>query len=159
MKIFAPNKVVARSRFWYFMKRNEQISHLKKSSGELLYIGELTEKDPSTVKNYGIWIRYNSRSGITNMYKEYRDTTLVGAVHQMLQEMASRHKARYQQIHIVKTSEIKDEDCQRAQTRQFLDDPENPDKVLRFPPILKRPKIEKKYKKRFSVTRPKLFAY
>jgi len=141
------------------MKRNEQISHLKKASGELLYIGELTESDPTTVKNYGIWIRYNSRSGITNMYKEYRDTTLVGAVQQMLQEMASRHKARYQQIHIIKTSEIKDEDCQRAGTRQFLDDPENPDKVIRFPPILKRPKVEKKYKKRFSVTRPKLFAY
>ncbi len=141
------------------MKRNEQISHLKKASGELLHISELTETDPSTVKNYGIWIRYNSRSGITNMYKEYRDTTLVGAVQQMLQEMASRHKARYQQIHIIKTSEIKDADCQRANTRQFLDDPENPNKVLRFPPILKRPKIEKKYKKSFSVTRPKLFAY
>lgn len=159
MRIFAPNKVVARSRFWYFMKRNEQISHLKKASGELLSITEVPETDPTTVKNYGVWIRYNSRSGISNMYKEYRDTTLVGAVQQMLTEMASRHKARYQQIHIIKTAEIKDEECQRANTKQFLADPENPDKVLRFPPILKRPRIEKKYKKKFSVTRPKLFAY
>jgi len=35
------------------------------------------------VKNYGIWVRYMSRTGFHNMYKEYRDVTLNGAVEQV----------------------------------------------------------------------------
>ena len=35
------------------------------------------------MKNYGIWVRYMSRTGFHNMYKEYRDTTLNGAVEQV----------------------------------------------------------------------------
>ena len=35
------------------------------------------------MKNYGIWLRYDSRSGTHNMYKEYRDVSLDGAVQQM----------------------------------------------------------------------------
>ena len=41
---------------------------------------QLTEKNPRHVKNFGIWIKYNSRSGTHNMYREYRDVTLNGAV-------------------------------------------------------------------------------
>lgn len=37
------------------------------------------------MKNYGIWVRYQSRTGYHNAYKEYRDTTLNGAVEQMYQ--------------------------------------------------------------------------
>ena len=35
------------------------------------------------MKNFGIWMRYNSRTDPINMYKEYRDVTLTGAVSQM----------------------------------------------------------------------------
>ena len=35
------------------------------------------------IKNYGITIRYNSRSGTHNMYKEYRSVSLCDAVDQM----------------------------------------------------------------------------
>jgi len=37
------------------------------------------------VKNFGVWVRYQSRTGYHNMYKEYRDTTLNGAVEQLYQ--------------------------------------------------------------------------
>ena len=54
---------------------------------------QLYEKKPTTVKNFGIWVRYQSRTGYHNMYKEYRDVTLNGAVEQMYQVIA--HQARY----------------------------------------------------------------
>lgn len=38
MKIFAPNKVVARSRFWYFLNKMKKI---KKTGGEILSVSEV----------------------------------------------------------------------------------------------------------------------
>ena len=43
---------------------------------------QISEKNPSSIKNFGIWLRYNSRSGTHNMYREYRDITVCGAVTQ-----------------------------------------------------------------------------
>ena len=80
MKLFAPNEVLARSRYWYYM---HQYRKMKKTTGEILDVNELREVDPFTVKNYGIWIRYDSTTGTHNMYKEYRDLTLCGAVDQL----------------------------------------------------------------------------
>lgn len=39
-------------------------------------------------------------AGYHNMYKEYRDTTLNGAVDQMYSEMASRHRVRFPCIQV-----------------------------------------------------------
>lgn len=36
MRIFAPNHVVAKSRFWYFVS---QLRKMKKASGETVYCG------------------------------------------------------------------------------------------------------------------------
>lgn len=80
MQVFAPNAVTARSRFWYFL---HQYKKMKKTTGEILSVNEIFEKKKHTVKNYYIYLRYNSRSGTHNMYKEYRDTSLCGAVEQM----------------------------------------------------------------------------
>ena len=55
------------------------------------------------------------------MYKEYRDTTLNGAVQQMYDEMASRHRVRYPCIQIIKTATIPNELCKRENTTQFQD--------------------------------------
>ena len=44
---------------------------------------QIREKNRRIVNNYGITLRYNSRSGTHNMYKEFRDVTLNDAV-QML---------------------------------------------------------------------------
>lgn len=45
-------------------------------------------------------------TGFHNAYKEYRDTTLNGAVEQMYQEMGSRHRVRSPCIQIIKTATI-----------------------------------------------------
>lgn len=125
MRIFAPNTVVAKSRFWYFLTK---LRRIKKAAGEIVAINQIHEKKPTKVKNFGIWIRYHSRSGIHNMYREYRDLTRVGAVETLYQDMAARHRARWGSIHILKVVEIeKTEDVKRPYTRQLLT------KNLKFP--------------------------
>ena len=52
------------------------------------------------MKNYGIWLRYDSRSGTHNMYKEYRDVSRTLAVQSLYQDMAARHRARFRSIHV-----------------------------------------------------------
>uniref|UniRef100_A0A7S1XKJ4 Large ribosomal subunit protein eL20 domain-containing protein n=2 Tax=Phaeomonas parva TaxID=124430 RepID=A0A7S1XKJ4_9STRA len=100
---------------------------LKKSTGETLAVNEITEKDSNSVKNYGIWIRYDSRSGTHNMYREYRDTMLTRAVDKMYRDMAGRHRTRFRSIHIIRTDIIADEDLKRPATLQFA----NPE--VKFP--------------------------
>jgi large subunit ribosomal protein L18Ae len=113
MRIFAPNEVVAKSRFWYFL---HQYKKMKRTTGDILGVNEvgdvewhgpmrcwrrglqaavphcaarelfllqIRERNTQVVKNFGITLKYNSRSGTHNMYKEFRDTTLTGAVEQM----------------------------------------------------------------------------
>jgi large subunit ribosomal protein L18Ae len=77
MRLFAVNDVVAKSRFWYFLK---MVNKVKKASGEIVSISQIYEKKPNNVKNFGIWLRYNSRSGTHNMYKEYREVSRTDAV-------------------------------------------------------------------------------
>ncbi|VDO83554.1 unnamed protein product [Soboliphyme baturini] len=79
MRLFAPNEVVAKSRFWFFCRTLKKI---KKTSGEIVSIQKILEKKSNTVKNFGIWLRYDSRTGTHNMYREYRDLTAAAAVTQ-----------------------------------------------------------------------------
>ncbi|THU61311.1 hypothetical protein C4D60_Mb07t21960 [Musa balbisiana] len=103
MKLWATNEVRAKSKFWYFLRKLKKV---KKSNGQVLAINEIFERKPTKIKNYGIWLRYQSRTGYHNMYKEYRDTTLNGSVEQMYNEMASRHRVRCHCIQIIKTATI-----------------------------------------------------
>merc|ERR1712118_512574 len=118
IKLFSKNEANAKSRFWYFIRL---IVKMKKASGEILSVREIFEKKPAKVSNYGVSIRYDSRSNTTNMYKEYRALTANHAVEQMYQEMAGRHRARFSSIHVIKVAEIKAADCLRSNSRQFLD--------------------------------------
>ena len=97
MRLFAPNTVVAKSRFWYFLMKLRKV---KKSNGEIVSLNVIHEKRPSKVKNFGIWIRYDSRSGTHNMYKEYREMSRTDAVEALYQDMAARHRARFRSIHV-----------------------------------------------------------
>mmetsp|Transcript_26392 Transcript_26392/g.39163 ORF Transcript_26392/g.39163 Transcript_26392/m.39163 type:complete len:179 (+) Transcript_26392:28-564(+) len=118
MKLFAPNEVNAKSRFWYFM---HQMRKMKKTTGEILDVNEITEKNTNYVKNYGIWIKYNSRSGTHNMYREYRDVSLNAAIDTLYNDMAGRHRSRFQSIQIIRTATVKSSDCKRVTTTQFHD--------------------------------------
>merc|ERR1712222_1801 len=88
-------------------------------TGEILDVVELVEKDSESVKNYGIWLRYSSRSGTHNMYREYRDVRLTGAVSQLYDEMAGRHRCRPRSIQIIRTEVIKPGDLKRVSPMQF----------------------------------------
>jgi large subunit ribosomal protein L18Ae len=97
MTIFAPNATVAKSRFWYFIRGLKKV---KKATGEIVSVKVLHEKHPQKVKNFGIWLRYDSRSGTHNMYKEYREMSRADAVEALYSDMAARHRARFRSIHV-----------------------------------------------------------
>ncbi|KAF8655594.1 hypothetical protein AX16_003015 [Volvariella volvacea WC 439] len=145
MRIFAPNEVVAKSRFWYFLR---QLKKVKKASGEILGVNVIQEKRPVRVKNFGIWLRYDSRSGTHNMYKEFRDLTRADAVKSLYQDMAARHRARFRSIHILRVIEVeKKDDVRRPYIKQLLE----PD--LKFP----LPHRVAKSKSLFVAHRPSTF--
>uniref|UniRef100_A0A6N2KPL0 3-hydroxyisobutyryl-CoA hydrolase n=1 Tax=Salix viminalis TaxID=40686 RepID=A0A6N2KPL0_SALVM len=129
MKLWATNEVRSKSKFWYFLRKLKKV---KKSNGQILAINEIFEKSPTKIKNYGIWLRYQSRTGYHNMYKEYRDTTLNGAVEQMYTEMASRHRVRSPCIQIIKTATIPAKLCKRESTKQFHNS------KIKFPLVFKK---------------------
>jgi large subunit ribosomal protein L18Ae len=117
MRIFAQDEIRAKSRFWYFVKR---LNKVKSAHGEIVSVEEVHEKNTSHVKTYGITIRFETRNGITNMYREFRDTSLCGAIGRMYQDMAGRHRARAETIHIVSTKTLhKSSDVKRTYPGQF----------------------------------------
>lgn len=116
MIVFAPNAVIAKSKFWYYM---HQFRKMKKTTGEIIDCVEIVEKNSRIVKNYGIWLRYDSRSGTHNMYREFRDVQLTGAVSQLYDEMAGRHRTRPRSIQIIRTSTVAPKDLRRPNPMQF----------------------------------------
>lgn len=145
MRIFAPNTVVAKSRYWYFLQKLHKV---KRASGEIVSVNVISESHPTKVKNFGIWIRYDSRSGTHNLYKEFRDVTRVGAVETMYQDLAARHRARFRSIHILKVVELeKTDDVKRQYVKQFLT------KDLKFP----LPHRVQKTKAIYAAKRPTTF--
>ncbi|PAA79357.1 hypothetical protein BOX15_Mlig014446g1, partial [Macrostomum lignano] len=144
MRIFATDSVTAKSRFWYFVRH---LKKLKKMHGEVLQCKIVPPKKALRVKNYGVWLRYNSRSGTHNMYKEYRDMAPAAAITQCYREMGARHRARASSIHILKIKEIASKDCKRPCVTQFHDS------KLKFP--LPHRVHRKLHAPRFTTVRPK----
>jgi large subunit ribosomal protein L18Ae len=103
MRIFAPNDVIAKSRFWYFMN---SLKKIKRVNGEILAINEIYDSRPKQVKNYQIALRYQSRTANHNITKEFRDVTRTGAVDQLLSDMAGRHRTTYRKIQIMEVKTV-----------------------------------------------------
>lgn len=80
MRIFAKSAIHAKSKFWYYLRKMNKV---KKSNGEVLAVHEIQEKKPNKIKTYGIVISYQSKFGHHSLYKEFRSTSLNGAVSQM----------------------------------------------------------------------------
>merc|ERR1719163_2373357 len=116
LRIFAPNEVLARSKFWYHMKRQHKVRRIQ---GEIVSTSEIYEKKATSLKNYGIYLRYDTRTHTVNMYKEYRDVSLCGAVAQMYLEMSGRHSARSETIQIISTTRLAAQDLKRSATIQM----------------------------------------
>lgn len=116
MRVFAVNAVLARSNFWYHMKKQHKV---RKIQGEIISTSEIFEKKTGAIRNYGIVLRYLTRADTVNMYKEYRDVSLCGAVSQMYMEMSGRHSAAHNSIQIIRTSVIGNNEVKRAQVSQY----------------------------------------
>ena len=146
---------------WVTCSRSCAGSYLVWFSFELLSLGiliftsislQIFEKNPTKIKNYGIWLRYQSRTGYHNMYKEYRDTTLNGAVEQMYNEMASRHRVRHPCIQIIKTATVPAKLCKRESTKQFHDS------KIKFPLVFKKVRPPtRRLKTTYKASKPNLF--
>ncbi|SPO02125.1 probable 60S large subunit ribosomal protein [Cephalotrichum gorgonifer] len=147
MTIFAVNPTVAKSRYWYFLRGLKKV---KKATGEIVSVKEISEKHPQKVKNFGVWLRYDSRSGTHNMYKEYREMSRTDAAESLYSDMAARHRARFRSIHILRIVELeKTEDIKRPYIKQLVT------KDLKFP--LPHRAVRNGSQKLFSATRPSTF--
>ncbi|KAG9140764.1 hypothetical protein Leryth_006947 [Lithospermum erythrorhizon] len=143
------NSVWCYDEIVYFLRKLKKV---KKSNGQILAINEIFEKNPTTIKNYGIWLRYQSRTGYHNMYKEYRDTTLNGGIEQMYTEMASRHRVRSHCIQIIKTATIPAKLCKRDSVKQFHNS------KIKFPLVFRKVRPpSRKLKTTYKATRPNMF--
>merc|ERR1711976_178841 len=146
MRIFAPDKVKAKSRFWYFLSKYHK---MKKTTGEILSINEIFEKKPTKVKNFAIWARYDSRSGTHNLYKEFRGLSRVSAVQQFYLDMAGRHRVRSRSAQIMQVQEIPASECKRPNMQDFFDS------KIKFPLPHRIPRTpNQSYKKTFRAVRP-----
>ena len=148
--MFAKNQVCAKSKFWYHLKRQYKT---KSAQGQILSVNEVYERRPNHVKTFGVVIRYQSRTGIHNMYKEFRDISLNGAVSQLYAEMAGNHRAKPETIQIIRTSVLhKQEDIRRPKSHIFRNN------KIRFPILRSVSRAsQRKYRTVFKANRPNTF--
>lgn len=130
----------------------KKINCAKRSGGQILRQTELFDAAPGRVKNYGIWLRYASRTDTHNMFKEVRDTTLTGAIGKIISEMAGRHRAAAESIQILKTAIIEDKSVRRPHVLQMLS------KKVKFPQVRKTPLAPKGERKLLRAGRYTTFA-
>merc|ERR1712060_603115 len=138
-------RVTAKSRFWYFVSK---LKKMKRTSGEIISVQLVIERKPLVIKNIGIWLRYDSRSDTHNMYREYRDLTVSGAVTQCYRDMGARHRARAHAIQIIKVEPVAAKDCRRPLIKQMHDS------KIRFP---LPSKVQKSEGSIFKANRPNTF--
>ena len=103
VRVLAPNAAVARSRFWKLNKREHK---LKKSHGQLLGVQEVFPKNSTVPKNFGIFLKYQSHTGIQNMHKEFRDISLNGAIDQLYNEMGGNYGVSSERVSVIRCSEL-----------------------------------------------------
>ena len=94
---FAPNYVVAKTKFWKFMREYHKV---KKANGEVFGVRELKEKRPNSIKNFQVQLRWYSRQGPVNTAKEFRDTHLSRAVSRIFNDLAGQHRASFSNIQV-----------------------------------------------------------
>uniref|UniRef100_A0A2K5IZT5 Large ribosomal subunit protein eL20 n=1 Tax=Colobus angolensis palliatus TaxID=336983 RepID=A0A2K5IZT5_COLAP len=128
MQIFASNHVIAKS---------------------YCYCGQVFDKCPLWVKNFGIWLRYDTLSSTHNMCREYRDLTTAGAVTHCYRDMGARHRAQAHSIQIMKVEETAASKCHRPAVKQFHDS------KIKF--LLPHWVLHYQHKPCFAIKRPNTF--
>ena len=83
-------------------------------------VTEIFERKTSSIKVYGIVLKYLTRTGVVNMYKEFRTNSLCNAVSMLYTELAGRHSAKSESVHIIKTMVVdKKDDIRRDNTWEY----------------------------------------
>jgi len=124
---------------------------VKKANGQILTCHELFEQNRRTVKNYGIWLRYESRTGTHNMYKEYRELCINDAIRAVYNDLAGRNRARPRGIQIIRTAIVKPSSVKRPNIKMFLDS------GVKFPVVHRVPRSHAAFKTTFKAQRPNTF--
>ena len=89
---------------------NKSLHKFKASTGEIIKVQRITERNTVTAKNYGIYFRYRTRTGQVNSFKEFRAESLEGAISELYCEMGSKQKVTKESISIIKVCRLKWED-------------------------------------------------
>eukprot|EP01064_Diplonema_japonicum_P037756 TRINITY_DN895_c0_g2_i1.p1 TRINITY_DN895_c0_g2~~TRINITY_DN895_c0_g2_i1.p1 ORF type:complete len:184 (+),score=40.26 TRINITY_DN895_c0_g2_i1:117-668(+) len=145
---FAPNHVVAKSKFWKFMREYHKV---KKSVGEVFGVREIKEKRPNVIKNFGVQLRWYSRTGPVNTSKEIRDTHLSRAVSRIFNELSGQHRASFSNVQVIRTCTKTAKDCTRPNVTQFHNS------KVRFP-LIHRVRVPAKAKRApFTARAPQTF--
>merc|ERR1712137_860179 len=145
VRLFAPDPICSKSRFWYFVSYYKKVN---KTAGEIVSVKKIQEKSPTVVKNFGVWLRYDSRSGSHNMYREYRSTHTADAVTQAYRDMGARHRGRPGSIQILRVEVVAAKDCRRPNIQQLHNS------QIRFPLPRKIMSRKAQNAPRFTTARP-----
>lgn len=95
-------------------------------------------------------MRYDSRTGHHNMYREYRETSINAAVSKMYQDVAARHRSRFTNVQIVRTAMVPLEKMRKTWNKEYLS------KDTKFPMTHRVMRPQKKaFKKVFAAKRPR----
>jgi len=133
-EVFAPNFVVAKSKFWKLMRDKYKV---KPTTGDVLSCKVVKDKKIAA-RNYSVdLVYYSQKCGYTQMTKEFRDVSKSGAVSQAYNDLASRHRARYTNVEVLGVKSIQDGDCKRAFVKQFHEN------KMRFPLFGKQQKSKR----------------
>ncbi len=115
--VFAPNSVVAESRYFKLMNKEYKI---KATKGVIIKIEEVEQENDFVMKNYGIKFLYRSRTGLLNGYKETRHINRVLAVTSFYNEFGSKHKLNSHEIYIISINELADDDVTKSRVLSFV---------------------------------------
>ena len=115
--IFAPNSVVAESKFWRIMNKQYKI----KQSNGIVARNEVVEQDNDyVVKNYGIRFTYRTRTGLLNGYKEVRHINKTLAVESLFNEFGSKHKLNQDEFNIVEIKQLNDNEVTKTKILNYV---------------------------------------
>lgn len=115
-EVFAPNFVVAKSKFWKLMRDKYKV---KATSGDILSCRVVRDKKIAA-RNYSVnMVYYSQKCGYTQLTKQFRDVSKAGAVSKAYNDLASRHRAKYVNVEVLSVKSIEAKDVKRPFVSQF----------------------------------------
>lgn len=131
--VFAPNSVVAQSRFFRILNNQFKI---KAKNGVIVKIEEVEQDNDFAIKNYGITFTYMTRTGLCNGYKEVRNINRAMAIHDLYTDFGSKHKLKKNQFYIVEIKQLADDEVTKGKILPYIG------KDVKFPVFFKQPNTD-----------------